>query len=71
MDASMGIADFQCRQILKDRYRRIAPTFPHKQNIKMDEWQKARELLQFGTGVPLADSWTGNDVVNWLNTIGW
>lgn len=71
MDASMGIADFQCRQILRDNYRRIAPTFPDKQNIKMDEWQKAGELLQFGKSAPLVDSWTGSDVFKWLECKGW
>ena len=72
LDASMGIADFQCRQILKDTYRRIAPIFPSTTNIKLDEWQRAGELLDFGNNAPLVDSWKGHDdVVQWLLKAGW
>jgi patatin-like phospholipase/acyl hydrolase len=71
LDANMGVADFQCRQILKANYRRIAPVFPASQNIKLDEWQKSKELLNFGKSVELVDSWTGDDVVAWLEAKGW
>jgi patatin-like phospholipase/acyl hydrolase len=71
MDASMGIADYQCRQILKQTYQRIAPVFPAKTNIKLDEWQRARELIDFGTAAPLIDSRSGADVVAWLKKAGW
>jgi len=71
LDASMGIADFQCRHILKQNYRRIAPVFPHDTNIKLDEWQRSQELIDFGNASPLTDSWTGDDVVQWLSTVGW
>ena len=71
LDASMGIADFQCRHLLKDTYRRIAPTFPRHTNIKMDEWKRSQELLDFGNAASLTDSWTGKDVVPWLKTVGW
>jgi hypothetical protein len=68
LDANMGIADFQCRQLLKETYRRVAPTFPQHTNIKMDEWKRSQELLDLSG---LADSWTGKDVVTWLKTAGW
>jgi patatin-like phospholipase/acyl hydrolase len=71
MDASMGIADFQARQILKATYRRIAPIFPAGTNIKLDEWQRSQDLLNFGNATALADSGTGDDVVAWLNGVGW
>jgi len=71
LDASMGISDFQCRQILKGTYARIAPDFPHDQNIKMDEWQRSQDLMAFGNKAPLNDSWTGEDVVAWLRKVGW
>ena len=71
LDASMGIADYQCRQVLKDTYRRIAPDFPEDINIKLDEWQRAQELIDFGNEAPLTDSWTGADVVAWLKQTGW
>ena len=71
MDASMGIADYQCRNILKNNYRRMAPVFPPNQNIKLDDWERAPELLAFGTNASLVDSSSGDDVVQWLTRIGW
>ena len=71
LDASMGIADFQCRHILKDTYQRIAPVFPHDTNIKMDEWKRSQELIDFGNAAALADAWSGADVVAWLQQVGW
>lgn len=71
LDASMGIADFQCRHILKDTYRRIAPVFPHDTNIKLDEWKRSQELIDFGNTSALTDSWSGGDVVEWLTNVGW
>jgi hypothetical protein len=71
LDASMGIADYQCRYILKENYRRIAPVFPHDVNIKLDEWKRSQELLDFGNEATLTDSGTGNDVVQWLKKAGW
>ena len=71
LDASMGIADFQCRHILKQNYRRIAPVFPHDTNIKLDEWKRSQELIDFGNASALTDSWSGDDVVQWLSNVGW
>jgi patatin-like phospholipase/acyl hydrolase len=70
-DASMGIADFQCRNLLNDTYRRIAPVFSHDTNIKLDEWERSQELLAIGNRSPLTDSWSGKDVVQWLSKVGW
>ena len=71
LDASMGIADFQCRHILKQNYRRIAPVFPHDTNIKLDEWKRSQELIDFGNASALTDSWNGDDVAQWLSNVGW
>jgi len=71
LDASMGIADYQCRFMLRDNYRRIAPVFPHDTNIKLDEWQRSQDLLDFGNASPLTDSWNGDDVLQWLRNAGW
>jgi patatin-like phospholipase/acyl hydrolase len=71
LDASMGIADFQCRQILKGNYRRIGPVFPPDKNIKLDEWKRSQELIDFGDACALTDSGSGGDVVEWLSTVGW
>ena len=67
----MGIADFQCRHILKGSYRRIAPVFPHDKNIKLDEWERSQELIDFGNASALSDSSGGDDVVQWLKKVGW
>ncbi len=71
LDASMGIADFQCRHLLKDTYRRIAPVFPHDTNIKLDEWKRAQELIDFGNAAALTDPWKKDDGVQWLSQAGW
>jgi patatin-like phospholipase/acyl hydrolase len=71
LDASMGIADYQCRYLLKDHYRRIAPVFPHNVNIKLDDWKRAQELIDFGGACALVDSARHDDVVQWLKAIGW
>ena len=71
LDASMGIADFQCRHILKENYRRIAPVFPHDTNIKLDEWKRAQELIDFGNASSLTDPGHKDDVVQWLSKVGW
>jgi hypothetical protein len=60
-------ADFQCRQILKQNYRRIAPVFPRDTNIKLDEWKRSQDLIDFGDASELTDSWSGDDVVQWLS----
>jgi len=71
LDASMGVADFQCRHILKDTYRRIAPVFPPDTNIQLDDWKRAQDLIAFGNETPLVDSGSGSDVVQWLEQAGW
>lgn len=71
MDASTGIADYQCRQILRGAYRRLAPVFPARTNIKLDDWKRAGELLAFGQATPLVDTWDDTDVVQWLRESGW
>jgi patatin-like phospholipase/acyl hydrolase len=70
-DASMGIADYQCRQLLKDNYRRIAPVFPPDVNIKLDGVSRIPELRSFGRHAALADARSGDDVVAWLRRVGW
>jgi patatin-like phospholipase/acyl hydrolase len=71
LDASMGIADYQCRYLLKANYRRIAPVFPSDTNIKLDEWKRSQDLINFGTTSALIDSGSGDDVVAWLKKVGW
>jgi patatin-like phospholipase/acyl hydrolase len=71
LDASMGIADYQCRYLLKENYRRIAPVFPQNMNFKLDDWKQAQALIDFGNTSDLVDSGKHDNVVQWLNKIGW
>jgi uncharacterized protein len=71
LDASMGIADFQCRHLLRDNYRRIAPVFPPETNIKLDDWKRAGDLINFGNAADLKDAWTGEAIAPWLSKMGW
>ncbi len=65
MDASMGIADYQCRQLLRNHYRRLAPDFPPNVNIKLDDWKRSQELIDF------ANSSSLGDLPDWLKSTGW
>lgn len=58
MDGGSEVADYQCRQILKDQYFRIQPqlTVP----IGMDDWQSIDELIA------IADSIDLDPLLNWV-----
>ena len=53
LDGTNGIADFQCEQILGDRYFRLAPTFPQGTTIAMDDVDRIPELIEFANGLDL------------------
>ncbi|MCX7899442.1 MAG: patatin-like phospholipase family protein [Methylocystis sp.] len=59
-DGMMGIADYQCRQLLGPRYYRLAPVFPPGKAIAMDEVNRLPELIAFAEGVDIAPA------VEWL-----
>jgi uncharacterized protein len=65
LDASMGIADYECRQILRERYHRLAPVFDPGVNIRLDEWKRLPELIAFAESVDLGP------VGSWLEQCGW
>jgi uncharacterized protein len=54
-----GVADFQCRQILGDRYARLDLVLPRA--IGLDEVEAVRELEQLadGAGIDAATRWLG------------
>ncbi len=60
LDGSAGIADFQCRQLLGERYHRLAPTFPSDVNVPLDDVKRIPYLVEFASGVSLAGT------VDWL-----
>lgn len=60
MDGVNGIADYECRQILKDNYYRLSPTFPHNISVPMDDVKKVPYMKEFAEQLNL------DEVTNWL-----
>lgn len=53
MDGVSGIADFQCRQLLHERYLRVAPVFPRGKVVGLDDVGRIPELVAFANKVDL------------------
>jgi len=51
MDGGSEVADYQCRQILRDQYFRLQPQLQNP--ISMDEWQSINQLLEIADGIDL------------------
>lgn len=47
LDGSTGIADYQCHQMLHERYHRLAPVFPPGTSVPMDGVKKIPEMISF------------------------
>ena len=62
LDGVVGIADYQCKQILGDRYLRIAPKFPPGVSIPLDGVKRVPDMINFANNVSLTDA------VAWLKT---
>ena len=60
LDATAEIADYQCRQILGERYHRLAPVFPAGRTVPMDDIGKIPYLIEFAEAFPL------DRTINWL-----
>jgi len=67
MDGVTGIADYQCRQILSDRHHRLAPVFPPKIRVGMDDIKKIPYMIDFANNIDLEptidwlrEHWVGN-----------
>jgi uncharacterized protein len=63
LDGVNGIADYQCAQILGERYRRCAPTFPEGMTVAMDDVDQIPDLVTFAEGLPL------EPLVHWIETV--
>lgn len=63
LDGANGIADYQCKQILRERYHRLAPVFPAGMRISMDDIKKIPTMIDFAENVQIGDT------VNWLNRV--
>jgi len=53
LDGISGIADYQCRQMLRKRYHRLAPVFPPNVSIPMDAVGKIPYMIDFAQGLDL------------------
>ena len=60
LDGTAGIADYQCRQILGDRYHRLAPVFPAGKTVPMDDIKKIPYMVEF------AEAWPIDETIKWL-----
>jgi len=52
-DGVNGIADYQCSQMLGDRYHRVAPTFPPGREVGMDAIGEIPYLVEFASSLDL------------------
>ena len=62
LDGVNGIADYQCKQILEERYYRIAPTFPHDREIGMDAVDDIPYMIEFAESLDLTRA------ADWIRT---
>lgn len=60
LDGTAGIADYQCQQILGERYHRLAPVFPVGVTVPMDDVDKIPYMIEFADSLPI------DDTITWL-----
>ena len=51
LDGVAGIADYQCRQLLGDRYTRLAPVFPANVSVDMDDVARVPWMIEFAARI--------------------
>jgi uncharacterized protein len=56
LDGTAGIADYQCRQILGDRYYRLGPVFPSGVTVPMDGIDKIPYMIEFAAALPIEET---------------
>jgi patatin-like phospholipase/acyl hydrolase len=61
LEGTAGIADYQCRQMLGERYHRLAPLFPAGVSVPMDAVDEIPFLIRFAQGFDLSPTmrWIG------------
>jgi patatin-like phospholipase/acyl hydrolase len=65
LDGVAGIADFQCRQILREKYFRLQVELPEDKKIPMDSVNDLSLMLGIGQQSPIRPA------VQWLRDQGW
>lgn len=53
LDGTAGIADYQCRQMLRENYHRLAPVFPVGVRVPMDDIDKIHYMVEFAEALPI------------------
>lgn len=53
LEGVSGIADYQCRQLLAERYHRLAPVFPPGVRMPLDAVARVPEMIAFAEAVDL------------------
>jgi len=61
-DGVSGIADFQCSQLLHERYHRLSPTLPAKPKIPMDGVKRIPDMIRIAENADLTET------LLWLRT---
>jgi patatin-like phospholipase/acyl hydrolase len=64
MDGAMGVADYECRRLLKDNYCRLAPVIPGRKQIKLDDWPQIGKMIDFADVIAGAEVFA--DTVQWV-----
>lgn len=54
MDGGMGVVDYQCKQILGERYHRLSPILEIA--VGLADWKKRRSLVHIGEQVDLGET---------------
>ena len=62
LDGTAGIADYQCSQVLGNRYHRLAPVFPAGVSVPMDAVDRIPYMIDFAKNLPI------DDIIDWLRT---
>jgi patatin-like phospholipase/acyl hydrolase len=60
LEGTAGIADYECRQMLRDRYWRLEPIFPADVTVSLDDVEQIPYLVEF------AQTWPIEGTVDWL-----
>ncbi len=70
IDGNMGVADFQCRQLLGERYHRLDMVLP--QRIKMDDPSKVRVIKEYAARLSFVKKTNSNrySLVTWMTKYG-
>lgn len=58
LDGTSGIADYQCKQMLRDRYHRLAPVFPEGTSVPVDGVSSIPFMEEFANALPIDDTLT-------------